>query len=312
MQATVEVVLPVFALVLAGWGSARLGLLSPEGVRGLAAFVFYVALPAFLFRTLGRGIDWGSVDWGLLGSYFGACAALYAVALPLSRRAFGLGLDEAAVFAMGGVWSNLVLLGIPLTVAAFGERGVLPLMMLIAFDGVLMIPLTSILIEVGRGGRAHGRAFGTTFRQLARNPVILSTAGGVVWGLLGLGLPAPVERFAALLGGAAPACALFSLGATLAGYRLAGRLQESCAIVAVKLVVHPLLVGVLAFWVFRLDPLWAAVATVAAANPVGANVFILAQSYGVYVQRATSATLISTALAVATMALLIGHFAPAG
>lgn len=310
MQATFEIVLPVFALVLAGWASARFRVLSPEGVRGLAAFVFYVALPAFLFRTMGRGIDWGSVDWRLLFSYFGACAALYAAALPASRRLFGLGLGEAAVFAMGGVWSNMVLLGIPLTVAAFGERGVLPLMMLIAFDAVFMIPLTSILIEVGRGGRARGRAFGATLLQLARNPVILSTAGGVVWGLSGLGLPAPVERFAALLGGAAPACALFSLGATLASYRLAGKLNESAAIVAIKLVVHPLLVWTLATHVFAIEPLWAAVATVAAANPVGANVFILAQSYGVYVQRATSATLISTALAVASVGVLVAYFAP--
>lgn len=311
METTVEIVIPVFALVLTGWGAARFGVLNREGVRGLAAFVFWVALPAFLFRTMGRGIDWAAVDWGMALSYFGACAVIYTSSLLLSRKAFGLRLEEAAVFSMATCWSNMVLLGLPLIVAAFGERGVLPLMMLVAFDSILLIPLSSILIEVGRGGRARGRAVRSTAVALAKNPVIVSTAAGVAWGAAGLGLPAPAERFADLLSGAAPACALFSLGATLASYRLAGKLDESCTIVAVKLIVHPLLVWTLATWVFRIDPLWAAVATVTAATPVGANAFILAQSYGVYVQRATSATLISTGLSVFTVALLIAHFAPA-
>jgi len=312
MQSTVEIVLPIFALVLAGWAAGRFRVLSPEGVRGLAAFVFWVALPAFLFRTMGRGIDWAAIDLRVLLSYFLPCFFTYLLALPVSRWAFGLRLEESAVFAMGCVWSNMVLLALPLVLAAFGERGVVPLMMLIAVDSILLIPLTSILIEVGKGGRARGRAFRTTALALAKNPVILSTGGGVVWGALGLGLPGPVDRFAQLLSGAAPACALFSLGATLASYRLAGKLQESAAIVAVKLLLQPLLVWTLASQVFVLDPLWTAVATVVAATPVGANAFILAQSYGVYVQRATSATLISTGLAVVTVGLLIGHFAPAG
>jgi predicted permease len=310
MQTTVEIVIPIFALVLAGWGAARFGVLSQEGVRGLAAFVFWVALPAFLFRTMGRGIDWAAVDWGLALSYFGSSAIIYASSLALSRKVFGLRLGEAAVFAMSTAWSNMVLLGLPLIVAAFGERGVLPLMMLVALDSILMIPLSSILIEIGRGGRARGRALRATAVALAKNPVIVSTAAGVLWGAGGLGLPSPVERFAELLSGAAPACALFSLGATLASYRLAGKLSESCTIVAAKLIVHPLLVWTLANFVFRIDPLWAAVATVIAGTPVGANAFILAQSYGVYVQRATSATLISTGVAIITVAFLLACFAP--
>lgn len=312
MRSAVEIVLPIFALVLAGWAAGRFRVLSPEGVRGLAAFVFWVALPAFLFRTMGRGIDWASIDLRVLLSYFGACGFTYLLALALSRKAFGLRFEESAIFAMSCVWSNMVLLALPLVLAAFGEGGVVPLMMLIAVDSILLIPLTSILVEVGKGGRASGRAFRTTALALVKNPVILSTGGGVLWGMLGLGLPGPIDRFAQLLSGAAPACALFSLGATLASYRLAGKLHESAAIVAVKLIVQPLLVWTLATQVFAIDPLWAAVATVVAATPVGANAFILAQSYGVYVQRATSATLISTGLAIVTVGLLIGHFAPAG
>ena len=109
--------------------------------------------------------------------------------------------------------------------------------------------------------------------------------------------------------GAVP-CALFALGATMAGYRIAGDLKDSVAITALKLGLHPLLVWLLATEVFAVSPLHTAVATIVAALPVGVNVFILARAYDTYVRRSASAVLISTALSVLTTGLVLAQFAP--
>ena len=53
-----------------------------------------------------------------------------------------------------------------------------------------------------------------------------------------------------------------------------------------------------------LDPLWAASAVILAALPTGSLVFVLATQYGVYVQRATAAILVSTVLSVITLSAL--------
>ncbi len=126
----------------------------------------------------------------------------------------------------------------------------------------------------------------------------------------GLELPKPADTFARLLGGAAGPSALFALGASLSDRRIAGNVGESLAMVGFKLVVHPAIVWLLAVYVFSLDPLWVAVATVTAALPIGANVFIVAQKYDRYVARTTSATLISTALSMVTVAVLLEALTP--
>jgi predicted permease len=312
VQSVVEIVLPVFGLVLAGWALAQTSVLSREGVRGLSNFVFYIAIPTLLFRTMARGAVPANVEWGIVLSYFGGCLLLFAATLPLGRLLFGLRTDEAAVLAMGATFSNTLLLGVPLVLAAFGEAGLLPIMLIVAFHSTTLITLTTIVVELSRGRRGgQGRIALATLKALAQNPVVVGLAAGLVWGAADLPLPKPVDRFAQLLAGAAPACALFALGATLAGHRIAGNLAESLTMVALKLVAHPLIVWLLATQVFAIDPMWAAIATITAALPVGANVFVLAQKYEIYVQRSTSATLLSTAVAVLTVALLVGLLAPA-
>jgi hypothetical protein len=312
VQAVVEIVLPVFGLVLAGWALAQTSVLSREGVRGLSNFVFYIAIPTLLFRTMARGVIPANVEWGIVLSYFGGCLALFAAAMAFGRAAFRLRADESAVLAMGATFSNTVLLGIPLVLAAFGEAGLLPIMMIVAFHSTTLISLTTIVVETSRGRRGGGvRIVWSTTKALAQNPVLAALLTGLAWGAAGLPLPTPVDRFAQLLAGAAAPCALFALGATLAGYRIAGNLSESLTMVALKLVAHPLLVWLLATEVFAIDPMWAAIATITAALPIGANVFVLAQKYDIYVQRSTSATLISTGASVITVALLVALLAPA-
>ena len=311
MQAVVEIVLPVFGLVLAGWALAQTSVLSKEGVRGLSNFVFFIAIPALLFRTMARGVIPENVDWGIILSYFGGSLLLFAATLPFGRLAFRLRVDEAAVLAMGATFSNTVMLGVPLVLAAFGEQGLLPIMMIVAFHSTTLISLATIVVEASRGRRGGRiRMVWTTLKALAQNPVLVAMAVGLTWGAAGLPIPKPIDRFTQLLGGAAAPCALFALGATLAGYRIAGSLSESLTMVALKLVAHPLVVWLLATRVFTMDPMWAAIATITAALPIGANVFVLAQKYDIYVQRSTSATLISTALGVITLALLLGLLAP--
>ena len=107
------------------------------------------------------------------------------------------------------------------------------------------------------------------------------------------------------MGKAVAPAALFALGASLAGYRIGGALSESLTMVAFKLFVHPAAVWLLGHYVFDLEPVVLAVATLMAAAPIGANVFNLAHHYEVYLARATSAVVISSTLSMLTLAVLL-------
>ena len=52
MTAVVFTILPVFAVVLAGYAVARAGLISNEGVTGFTNVTFYLFVPALLFRAM--------------------------------------------------------------------------------------------------------------------------------------------------------------------------------------------------------------------------------------------------------------------
>lgn len=313
MVVTFEIVLPVFGLIFCGYAVGRTPLLGREGVKGLNNFVYYVAIPVLLFRTLGVGEIPGTFDLDILFAYFGACLAMYALAAVIGRLAFSLAVDEIAVLGMGGCFSNSVMIGIPLILTAFGDAGMMPILLIVALNSSLLFLITTVILEAARGHRAgEGRILAQTFASLVRNPIILSLAAGLMWRATGWHLPAPADRFTELMSGAAAPTALFAMGASLAEFRIAGNLTESLTMTALKLVAHPLLVWALARFVFHLPPTWTAVATITAALPVGVNVFVFAQRYETYVQRSASAVVISTALAIFSVSALLVMWAPGG
>ena len=307
-----DVVLPLFGLMGAGYALGRSPIWSDAGTEYLTRFVFYVALPALLFRLLGGGHTPIRIDPSVIAAYFGGCLIVFAGALAFSGRVLRRTLEERALFGMGSVFANSVQLGIPLVVLAFGEAGVVPLSMIIAFNAVILITLASSVVEIARSGAGArlGPRLWKPVAGLARNPIIIAIVAGLLYGTTGIGLHSTIDRFAKILGDTGAGAALVTLGAGLAAYRLEKALVESLAIAAFKLLAHPLAVWVLARHVFALDPTAVAVATVTAALPVGANVFILARHYGVYAAPVSASILVSTILSAPVVALLLTLFAP--
>ncbi|MFN4089827.1 MAG: AEC family transporter [Alphaproteobacteria bacterium] len=306
MGAVVEIVVPVFALVLCGWGFARWGLLPAGGARALGVFVFNLAIPALLFRAMAQGLPDLGDAWGLIAAYFGGCAAVFLAAELLGRRPFAISAAERAVMGMSGGFSNVVVIGLPLIALAYGPAGLVPAVLIIAFHSPVLITATTLLVEAAQGrGEGSLRVAAATLGSLLHNPIVVGLLAGAAWGAAGLAMPAPMGRFLDLLAAAAPPAALFALGASLVDFRIRGALRESAATVAIKLALHPLLVWLLAVFVFRLPPLWTDIAVLCAALPTGANVFLLAQRHGVYLQRSATVVLVSTALSIASLSLIL-------
>lgn len=312
MSAILNIIAPVFALILVGYGVAKTPIWPAAATGHFNRFVFYVALPTLLFGKLGGGHAFDGVEPLIAAAYFGGCLIAMALTMAVSTLLFRIPGDERALLGMGASFSNTVLLGLPLIVLTFGDRAVAPLTAIIAFNAMLLLPVTSVLIETARGRRLNrGTSRGlrgvlfAPIPALVKNPILIAMAVGIVWGQTGFGLAQPVEKFVGLLSGAAGPCALFALGAGLAEYRIAGRPAETATMCVFKLVVHPAIVWLLCTQVFALDPLTTGVATMMAAIPVGATVFVLAQQYGTFVGPVTSSILISTGLSAGTLAVVI-------
>ena len=150
MEIVLEIVTPVFAVLLMGYGARRIGWFSEQSAAGLAKFVFNFAIPLFLFRTFATRDLPESIPWGLFGSYYIAVFAVYALGMVVGMAVFGRNLMGGTLTGMGCSFGNTVLLGIALGVRAFGEEGAIPLFLIISVHGLILMTGTTILLEAGR------------------------------------------------------------------------------------------------------------------------------------------------------------------
>jgi predicted permease len=298
------IVAPVFALIGMGAASVRLRLLEPAAVRGMSDFVFYLAMPSLLFRSMVTAPPLRLLD--VAGSFIVAAVLLFLAAVLLARALFNAGLARAGVFALNAVFGNTVMLGVPIVDSAFGAEGVAYLLAIVVFHSALLLPLATVLIEADAShGRGPWQVLRATAPGLLRNPVVVCIGAALAWRLTGLGLAAPLDRLLLLLGAAGPPLALFCLGATLPkpeGWRGMGEVATASAL---KLLAMPALVAGLA-WLAGVRGTAFAVVVLAAAMPTGANAFLLARRFGTMMEASASTVVISTGLSLATLTVLLG------
>jgi malonate transporter len=197
-------------------------------------------------------------------------------------------------------------MGIPLFLAAWGPERVLPAVIASFFTAAVLMGGAVAMLEVATArGRGAGRVAADVAMALLRNPMVMGPLLGLAVPLVGLALPRPAENFCALLGAAAGPCALFALGLFLVGKPASDNIAEMAWVTFCKLAVQPLATWVFAVPVLRMDRFWAGSAVLLAALPIGANAFTIAQNYGVYVRRASTATLVTTILGVLTVSLVL-------
>ncbi|HEX6268340.1 MAG TPA: AEC family transporter [Burkholderiales bacterium] len=299
-------ILPVFGLLAFGYVATFTRVFGEAAATALASFVFYFAIPVLLFRSMATTTLPDDIAWGYLGAFYGGTAIAFGLGFTVARTTFEGPFERHAIIGFGAAFGNSVLLGVPVVLTGLGEAASLPLFLLLAFHSTLLFTTITIVLEAG--GARHERLREVPAKALgglARNPILWGLAGGLAFNLLDLRLPAALERWTQLVAGAAVPCALFSMGASLRSYRIAGALQPALVMVALKLVVCPLAVWALATLVFEVPPLWAKVAIVLAAMPVGVNVYLFGVRYHAGEAESATAILLSSILSVATLSAVL-------
>ncbi len=297
MLHVLTIVLPIFGLIALGFAARLAGVVSDRTGEGLSEFVFTIAVPALVFRTLTAAELPEAQPWGYWGAYFSAVAIVWLLGSLMAVRLFGVTRQEGVVCGFCSAQANTVFVGVPLILEAYGQPGAVPLFLLIAIHLPIMVAIASLLTE-GTAANLLRLA-----RQLATNPLILGIAISATWRLLDLPVGGAFKDMVNMLAAAAAPCALFAMGIALKRYGLAQQPRLAATITALKLLVQPALVYVFAFHVFTMPPVWAGVAVLFAASPCGLNAYLLAERYRTAVGVTASAITVSTVLSIATTAL---------
>ncbi|HEY0145441.1 MAG TPA: AEC family transporter [Methylovirgula sp.] len=307
MLSTLSVVLPIFAVIFAGWLARRRELLGPAATSELNRYVVYLALPALLFDVIAHA--GGREIWrpGFIAAFGLSALLCFALTVAIRLRQ-GSPLADAAVDGLNGAYANTGYMGFPLALAAFGAGSQAAVLIATILTVCFVFALAIVLIEIGLQKEPNRlklvlRVAGT----LARNPLIFSPALAAIIRLAGFGVPHPVEAFVKLLGESAAPCALVGLGLFLAEKRAANESRSgvTAALTAVKLLLQPLLTWVLAAFVFHLAAFETHAAVLIAALPTGTGSFMLAEFYQREATTTSRVILISTLLSVLTLSLYL-------
>jgi predicted permease len=296
------VTIPIFGLIALGYMAGLFKLIGVAGSITLSEYVFAIALPALIFETISKADFPQTNPWQLWLAYFGGVAFVWAIGMWAARDIFGRDHREATLHGFTAAQSNTILVGVPIIIKAFGAAGTAPLFLLIAVHLPVMMTTASIMIE-GRGGEIKVELARRLLRTMLLHPIVLSLAASVACRDLGLAPKGDFAKFIESLAATAIPCALVGLGLGMVQFGPRADFRPALLLSVLKLLVHPAAVWVLATHVFTMPPVWAAVATLFAAMPTGINCFILANRYHTAQTTTSSATVLSSALAVATVSL---------
>lgn len=306
MEDVLSLALPFFGLIFLGYFSGKFIKIPAEGLAWLNFFVIYLALPALFFQLLSRTPIEEMANLSYVASTTFASYCAFAIAFCIGVVVTRGRIPEATIQGLIGAYSNIGYMGPGLTLAALGPIATVPTALIFCFDNILFFTLAPLMMAID-GTESHG--FGRTalmvLKRIITHPFIIATIAGVAAAALHVQPPKAIDQILTYLRSAAAPCALFALGITVSMSKVRSVPIELPAILAVKLVVHPLMVFLLLSWVGGIDPVWIATAVLMACLPPAANVYVIAQQYKTYVERASSAVLIGTIASVVTVTAIL-------
>lgn len=306
-MATLLIVAPVFALIAAGYAAVLFRFVSETAHKGISEFAFSIAIPALLFRTIvvSEFPEAGPVP--MWGAYYGALALTWLAGLAVSAALRGGGAKEdGVVFAIGSVYGNIVMLGIPLVISALGNEAAGPMAVILSVNTPLLWLCGILQMELVSRKRSGSplSVIRPVLADLARNPLMLAIGFGVLWRFTHLGLTPVVDRTIELLGQAGSPTALIALGINLFRFEVKGEKLAILVMCALKLAAMPAAAFVLAK-LLGLPPVPAGVVVLFAAMPTGANAYIFAVQYQRLVNPVSGAVALGTLLSAASLPVVV-------
>ncbi|WP_313618115.1 AEC family transporter [Agrobacterium sp.] len=297
-----SLLLPFFGMIFIGYVAARLIRQPAEAMGWLNVFILYAALPALFFKLIAKTpmeqlarMDF--VGTSLLATY-SIFALLFVVGVVIRKNSIA----ETTIQSFCGSYGNIGYMGPGLALLVFGEAAAVPVALIVCLENATHFIVAPAMMAIAGGDkRSPLKLAGDICKKVLTHPFILAVILGFIAAGTSWAPPEPLQRLIDYLAPTAAPCALFAMGVTLALRPIKRLSVEMCYIVPAKLILHPVVTYVFLTSFGTFDPIWVYSAVLLAGLPTAANVFVIAQQYQVWQERASASILISTVLSVVTL-----------
>lgn len=293
---------PFFGVILIGFACGKIAKIPRSGLAWLDFYLIYVALPAMFFDLIAKTPVDQLTRWSFSAATTLSTFSAFLIAFFAGRLISRSDLKVATIQGLVGAYANVGYMGPGLTLAALGPAAAAPTALIFCFDVALVFTLLPTMMAIAAGGDLSlGRTLLLVARRIVTHPFIIGCMVGALGAVLQIETPAPIQAMVTFLRNSAAPTALFALGVTVALQPVGRQAKELPALIAVKLLVHPLIAWALLTAIGGFEPVWIQTAVLMAALPPAATIFVAAQQYDLYTHRAASAILFGTAASVFTV-----------
>lgn len=302
MADILNLALPYFGLIFIGFACGKTRGLPESGLAWMNFFLLYVSLPALLFRIMSETPFSELNNPPFLIATTLATVSAFVLAMVAGRIIGDLSLRKATMAGLAGAYGNIGYMGPGLALAVLGSKAAAPTALIFCCDSIFLFTIVPLLMALtDREHPSFLHAVGIAARQIVLNPLIMSAVLGALVAALHIPLPTALDRTLLFLQNAAAPTALFVLGVTVALRPFDRVPWEVPGVIAIKLLIHPLIVFGLMLLFGPFAQPWAATAVLMAALPPALNVFVIARQNNTWIEPASVAVLIGTFASVVTL-----------
>jgi predicted permease len=301
MQLLLDVILPVFLVIGCGYIAVWRGFFPVEGVDGVLRFAQSFAVPCLLFQAMANIDLEATFNLPLLFSFYSGATICFALGMVGGRLIFRRDWEDCVAIGFCCLFSNSVLLGLPISERAYGTDSLAGNYMIIAVHSPFCYGLGITVMEFVRGRGQSGFALARSVSSaMFHNPLVIGIMAGFAVNISGLGMPAVVDDALSLIVRAALPAALFALGGVLIQYRPEGDMKAIAMVCCIGLIIHPVIVWLMGTALSVPTDLFRAGVLTSAMAP-GFNAYIFANMYGRSKRVAASSVLIATGSSIFTV-----------
>ena len=301
MSALLDVIIPVFLIIGCGYCTVWTKLFSLDTIDGLMRFTQNFAIPVLLFDAIAK-VDLVTVfDLDLFFSFYLGATIGFLLGFFGSYYLFSRPLEDSVVIGFCCLFSNTVMLGLPITERAYGEDALRHNFAIVSIHAPFCYFLGITVMELVRSSEKNlKRNSIVILKAMFSNALVLGIMLGFLVNISEIQLANSIQSSIDMITAVALPAALFGMGGVIYQYRPQGDIGPIIMVCAVSLIIHPTVV-----WFsglnFDLSKTQLRSAVITAAMAPGINTYVFASMYGSAKRVASTGVLVSTTLSIGSI-----------
>ena len=305
MAKVITTIIPIFMLILLGVGARHFGFMKTEFIAAANRLVFYLAIPALVFRALTKASLRSEFDpWSVIMMLV-AVLMVTGLAVLFNRNRKSEDGSLQGTFAQATIHGNLGYIGLAVAFYYLDESGFARASMMVGFLMILQNLLGVVLLQYYCCEKSVSRRGRDLLAPVLLNPVILAALSGIVFNLSGLPLLPIIDRFLLILSGLALPMGLLLIGASISLALLRRWLPQAMLVAILKLILLPA-AGLLLFRLAGVSAETFAPGLILLAAPTATLTYVMAREMGGHIDLAVASISLTTILSAFSYAMWLG------